>query len=341
MGDIRPRQSRLPGKQATTCCSGARAERHPSNERHSLGKPRPFIPPNHSSTHTHPHQDEGNVANALQFRVSAPLSDPQGPFARLCQAAILIDRVESHVRRTIWRHKARDPEPFSTQEVDILIDELTSFSSIVSSELAAASSSPASTNPSPQTQRPHSPQSFFTYPSPLYSNPTATQPAPSQTHSPPSPTASPHSAIPSLLPPHFLVFSSIVLLYDPYCCPEDIITSGPGGPSPELPKTSASLQMQVRAVTGLRAIALSVRDAGIELLDFVMLPNNLAKVSPLVLDSLYVAMATLNWLWKEGGEESVAQALGDVKRTLARLDMRWRLARDYLGMGRYHDITIC
>ncbi|OIW23979.1 hypothetical protein CONLIGDRAFT_120365 [Coniochaeta ligniaria NRRL 30616] len=70
-----------------------------------------------------------------------------------------------------------------------------------------------------------------------------------------------------------------------------------------------------------------------------MLPSNLEKVGPLVLDSLYAAMATLHWLWKEGGEDSVAVALEDVKRTLARLDMRWRLARDYLGLERWHDVT--
>ncbi|KAJ9149696.1 hypothetical protein NKR19_g5535, partial [Coniochaeta hoffmannii] len=139
--------------------------------------------------------------------------------------------------------------------------------------------------------------------------------------------------------PHFLALSSLILLYDLYCCPEDLLTSGPGTSS-DLPKTPASLQMQVRAVSGIRSAALSVRDAGVELLlEFAVLPGNLARVSPLVLDALYAAMATLHWLWKEGGEEGVGRALGDVKRVLARVDMRWRLARDYLGLERYHDVT--
>ncbi|KAB5578635.1 hypothetical protein GE09DRAFT_1090501 [Coniochaeta sp. 2T2.1] len=296
--------------------------------------------------------DQGDVANALQSTVAAPLTDPQGPFARLCQAAILIDRVESHLRQTIKRHKTRDPEPFSLSEVESIIDELTLFSSIVASELAGPSPPPSNNNPSPpqQQQQPQSPPSVFTYPSPMYSNSTntnnndsasSTSTSTTSPYSNPSPSSSPptpQSHIPPLLPPHFLTFSSLILLYDLYCCPEDLLTSGPGSSS-EIPKTAASLHLQVRAVTGIRSVSLAVRDAGVELLEFVMLPANLAKVGPLVLDSLYAAMATLHWLWKESGEEEVGRALEDVKRTLARLDMRWRLARDYLGLERYHDVT--
>ncbi|KAJ9151699.1 Fungal-specific transcription factor domain-containing protein, partial [Coniochaeta hoffmannii] len=119
--------------------------------------------------------DEGDVANALQSTVSAPFSDAQGPFARLCQAAILIDRVQSHLRSTIKRHRARDPEPFSLQEVTAIVDDLTSFSSLISSELAAASASTSSppSNSSP-AQPPTSPPGAFTYPSPMHSNPTTT-----------------------------------------------------------------------------------------------------------------------------------------------------------------------
>lgn len=287
--------------------------------------------------------DEGDVANALQSAVSAPVTDPQGPFARLCQAAILIDRVESHVRQTTRRHKSRDSEPFSMDEVTTLIDDLASFSSLISSELAAASQSPAATTTSsngPSPPQPRSPPSAFTYPSPMYSNPTSQQ-SPASTHSPSSAPGPSQSTIPSLLPPYFLTFSSQILLYDLYCCPEDLLTTGPGhGSSEPLPKTPASLALQVRAVSGIRCASLSVRDAAVEvLLEFCVLPSNLARVSPLVLDALYAAMATLHWLWKEGGEEGVGRALEDVKRGLARLDMRWRLARDYLGMERYHDVT--
>lgn len=303
------------------------------------------IPPN--NTYSQPTQDEGDVANALQSAVSAPITDPQGPFARLCQAAILIDRVESHVRQTTRRHKSRDPEPFSADEVSTLIDDLASFSSLISSELAAASQSPAATTTSsngPSPPQPRSPPSAFTYPSPMYSNPTSHQSPASTTttHSPNSAPPSPsQSTIPSLLPPYFLTLSSQILLYDLYCCPEDLLTTGPGhGSSEPLPKTPASLALQVRAVSGIRSASLSVRDAAVEvLLEFCVLPSNLARVSPLVLDALYAAMATLHWLWKEGGEEGVGRALEDVKRGLARLDMRWRLARDYLGMERYHDVT--
>lgn len=277
-----------------------------------------------------------------------PLSDPQGPFTRLCQAAILISRVEDHVRRTVRLHAAHDPNPFSMEEVCTLIDDATSFSSITASELAAAAV------PSPNSSSSHNTMAYSTTDHHTYSAPFTSQSSPraftsaGTAHpSPLSTGASPHSntsstppslLIPSLLAARFLAFSAQILLYDTYCCPEDLLTSGPGS-STEIPKSAPSLAMQVRAVSGIRAVSLECRDAGMELLDFVLMPANLARTGPLILDSLYASMATLHWLWKEGGEEDIRVALEDVKRVLARLDMRWRLARDYLGLERYHDVT--
>jgi hypothetical protein len=233
-------------------------------------------------------------------------------------------------------------------EVTTLIDDLDTFSSIISSELAAAGASPTpppNANNSPfDNNHASSREHPYTYPTPFVSQlgtPANTNTSQSShspnSHSPPT-HQSPQSQIPSLLPPHFLTFSSLILVYDLYCCPEDLLTGGPGSGG-ETPKTASSLAIQGRAVAGIRSTALAVRDAGVELLEFVMLPANLEKVGPLVLDALYAAMATLHWLWKEGGEEGIGAALEDVKRVLARLDMRWRLARDYLGLERYHDVT--
>lgn len=104
-----------------------------------------------------------------------------------------------------------------------------------------------------------------------------------------------------------------------------------------------------------------------ELLDAVMLPQGLAKVSPLCLDSLYSGLAMLRWLWKEGGDDGgtgsgtgtgsapgkdgslgeaggagvgVMQAAEDVGRCLGRLGSRWRLAEEYLGLVGFHDVGV-
>lgn len=257
---------------------------------------------------------------------------------------MLIDRVESHIRAIVRRHRARHPEPFSTQEVDGLINDLSSFSSIVGAELAAASADtpPPTTNPPRQDRQPNSLPFVFPYLEPVYSDQRTTTHTDPHHRPSPQPQAQPTSArssVPSLLQPHFLAFSALILLYDLYSCPEE-----PPHTSSLPPKTAAALQLQSRAVAGIRSASLSVRDAAMDLLEFAMLPSNLAKVGPLVLDSIYAAMATLRWLWREGWEEEgsgVARALEDVKRTLARLDMRWRLARDYLGLERYLQGGTC
>ena len=114
-----------------------------------------------------------------------------------------------------------------------------------------------------------------------------------------------------------------------------------------------------------------------ELLDAVMLPQDLKKVSPLCLDALYSGLATLRWLWKEGGDDGgtgvgngygngtglsaegspgdyggtgggggggggvgVVQAAEDVGRCLSRLSSRWRLAEEYLGVAGFHDVDV-
>lgn len=98
--------------------------------------------------------------------------------------------------------------------------------------------------------------------------------------------------------------------------------------------------MQSTAVDGLRSCSLAMRDISLEILEAVMLPTEQRRVSPLCLDALYCAMASLHWLWKESGCEEVRTALEDVKNCLSRLAMRWRLGGEYVGMIHYHDVTM-
>jgi len=97
--------------------------------------------------------------------------------------------------------------------------------------------------------------------------------------------------------------------------------------------------MQSRAVSNLHETSLAARDLALELLEASMLPQTLERVSPLCLDALYGAMATLHWLYKEGGDEGVKSELGDVGRCISRLGERWKLAEEYLALVHFHDLN--
>ncbi len=147
-------------------------------------------------------------------------------------------------------------------------------------------------------------------------------------------------ASPALLSCQTLTISALMLLLDVYSCPEHLRDGqGPNG-FDSVARAPGELEMQVRAVNGLREAALRVRDLGVDhLLEDLVLPASLRRASPLWLDSLYNSMATLHWLWKESGEADIHVALEDVKRCLVRMAMRWTLAKEYLAMEPHHEIS--
>ncbi|KAK3953508.1 hypothetical protein QBC32DRAFT_257607 [Pseudoneurospora amorphoporcata] len=288
-------------------------------------------------------QDNGDPGRALSGGITTPLEQPQGRFARLVQASMLVSRTVTHVRTTLRNQQlgGRDSngDPFDINEVDDLINTLTSFGTLMQQELLP------SLNSLPRTQ----------------SNTGSTSSASSPT--PPPPPAwhfLTSSSIPLSSPPLSLAYSALFLLYGIHCCPENLL-DGPGARSFEKlqPKTANQHALQVRSVAGLRSLSSgAVRELCMELLDAVMLPQGLAKVSPLCLDSLYSGLATLRWLWKEGGDDGgsgedgspeeaggtggvgVMQAAEDVGRCMSRLGGRWRLAEEYLGLIGFHDVGI-
>ncbi|KAK3945368.1 hypothetical protein QBC46DRAFT_372049 [Diplogelasinospora grovesii] len=249
--------------------------------------------------------DEGDMTRALQQPVSTPFTSPQAPFARLCQSALLISRVTRHCTSSIRNHLSGNKHPFNLSDVTALLNDVTSFIALLDTQLS------------------HSHDHIFF----------------------------------GLLAPRCLTFSALVMLLDIYSCPENLrdgpaagAGSGPGqcgGGDYDMlladghfgGKSADELTMQVTAVNGLKEASLRIRDLSIDLLDAVVLPAEQKRTSPLCLDSLYCAMATLHWLWKEAGDPDIQSALEDVKRCLSRLAMRWRLAREYLGLEQHHDNT--
>jgi hypothetical protein len=132
----------------------------------------------------------------------------------------------------------------------------------------------------------------------------------------------------------------LILLLDVYSCPENQLDGpGPLGMDSTTARSEDEMVMQSRAVTGLRETASATRDLALEVLDAAMLPSGVERVSPLCLDAFYGGMATLHWLWKEGGDPQVQEEMEDIRRCMGRLSWRWKVAEEYVGMLHYHDVT--
>ncbi|KAK3694776.1 hypothetical protein B0T22DRAFT_81459 [Podospora appendiculata] len=245
--------------------------------------------------------DQGDPARASHVPTTTPLFQPQGTFARLAQASMLVSNVITHARTTVSinRHgNTTNPnQPASDMTyVTNLSDTITSFNTLLQTELLSTP-----TNPNPTTN----PSTYL-----------------------------------AALGPRFLAFSAQILLMDLYCCPENQLDGpGPTGTSHTRPQTADERAMQARAVAAIRAAALQVRDLGLDVLEAVLPPAELRRASPLPLDALYAALATLHWLWKEGGDPEAERALEDLKKILSRLAMRWTVATEYLDMIHHHDVT--
>ncbi len=218
------------------------------------------------------------MARSLQRRVSAPLHEPQSPFARTCQAAILISRAATHVVA------ARTAGRVDIGEAAALAETFTELLALVDNDVTAAS--------------------------------------------PGSDVAL------ALQVPRSLVWSGIVMLLDTYSCPENMRDLDTGG-SAQVFKTAEELAMQAQSIDGLTKVSQRVRHFALEICH----DDDVARVSPLVLDSLYGSMSVFHWLWKEGGNTEIERGLDDTQRALAHLTARWRVAGEYLAFERYGSLA--
>jgi hypothetical protein len=234
-------------------------------------------------------KDNGDLIRAVYRPISTPFSESVGPFARLCQASLLVSRVTNHCNDTIRLHSVNSPTPFVLADVLSLGETLASFANLIATELSST------------------PQAFF-----------------------------------SLTAAQSLVRSALIMLLDTYACPETL-RDGPAGNvsalDGTLPRSDDEVAMQAHAIEGLQKTARAICDSGIEMLEVIMLPAELRRASPLCFDSLYGALATLYWMYKETGDEASKMAVTDVKRTLSSLGMRWRLAKRYVDIMSHHDVT--
>lgn len=297
-------------------------------------------------------KDDGDPGRALSHSISTPLHQPQGRFARLAQAGMLISETMTHCRDTIHAHrKGGGSTGTDLPRLRAIADKINSFGSILQQESTLSQHQQQQQLPQHNTPSPFSINSFSS--TSTSSSPSASGNTPSTSSGSPSGvTTGPSGSLNTtgltadsyfnLLAPRFLVYSTQILLLDIYCCPENL-RDGPGPDGVDnLSATTSTPEehtLQIEAIRAIRQASLSVRDLGVELLDAAMLPSAVARVSPLCLDAMYGAMATLHWLWKEAGQEEIGTALEDVRRCLSRLEMRWRLAGGYLALVQHHDMT--
>ncbi|KAM7209364.1 Fungal specific transcription factor domain containing protein [Naviculisporaceae sp. PSN 640] len=255
--------------------------------------------------------DRGDPARGLQYSISTELTVPQAPFARVVQGAMLIGSILAHCRSRIASFRRGNLESEQEREaslrrVDELINTIETYTRITIEELKQSNHNHNHNHNQNNTNNTQYSYSYF-----------------------------------SRLTPACLSISSKILLHDAYACPETLC-DGPSsiGSDSFPPKTPREQQIQIIAVEGLKSSSLAMRDLSLEILEMVMLPAEQRKISPLCLDSLYCAVASLHWLFKESGEEDIGIALGDVRNCLGRLGCRWKVGEVYAGLMGFHDVTV-
>lgn len=250
--------------------------------------------------------DKGDPARGLQFSIATELGVRQAPFARMVQGAMLISSILGHCRGRTAQFRKGKIESEGEREgrlgrVGELLGTIEMYTQVTAEELAQSVNN--SNNNSPGGIQ--------------------------------------HYGYFARLTPSCLATSAQILLFDAYACPENLC-DGPSaiGSDSFPPQSPAEQQMQITAVEGLKSSSLAMRDLSLEILEMVMLPAEQRKISPLCLDSLYCAVASLHWLFKEGGDEEIGAALGDVRNCLGRLGMRWTVGAVYAGLMGFHDVTV-
>lgn len=124
----------------------------------------------------------------------------------------------------------------------------------------------------------------------------------------------------TLTAPLALTFSALSTLCDPYSCPSGYTTNTP---------STEAANMQLQAVDGLKTVSRSILDFAEQVNAVTSTPQELDRISPIIMDALYAAAANFAWLVRESGDESSQMALDSLRRTLSRLGTRWRNAAEY------------
>jgi hypothetical protein len=138
-----------------------------------------------------------------------------------------------------------------------------------------------------------------------------------------------------LLAPRCLTWSTLFLLLDNYCCPEKI-SDEPGYTLTAGAKVQVELVAQVQATLVVRNISDQAHGITANLMDIIShmaCSDQLGTLSPFLLDALYCAMITFQWIFRESGDEQAKARLVDIEAYMGKLSERWMLAAEYIALG--------
>ncbi|RYO98816.1 hypothetical protein DL764_006979 [Monosporascus ibericus] len=231
--------------------------------------------------------EAGDISAAVQGTVSAPFTEPQSPFSRLCQSAMLVSRALNHARR-VELHKLNG-ELDDAVEVGNLADSACSLFASIQGELVAQ------------------PAAYF-----------------------------------SLVPAQCIALSAAMTTLTMYAAGDAQVGGFPTASIPGLEGCDDGLPLRMTALEGLGKTVAWARDLARDLLAMTARDEEAVKTSPLILGAVYSAAAetfslaapTLGSSWKDdsnGGDDLLATTTTEaVRKYLARLSPRWRLAGEYL-----------
>jgi hypothetical protein len=125
----------------------------------------------------------------------------------------------------------------------------------------------------------------------------------------------------SLTAPLSLTYSTLCVLCEAYSCPE---SSGRNS------ATMEEAEMQIKAMEGLKTVAGSIVEFADRISVATQNPQDLDRLSPIIMDSIYMAAANYAWLVRESGDEGYQMALDSLRHCLRKFGTRWRNAAEYL-----------
>lgn len=134
----------------------------------------------------------------------------------------------------------------------------------------------------------------------------------------------------SLTAPLSLTYSSLCVLCEEYSCPESNACSS------KSPEVSG---MQIKAIDGLKTAAGSIVEFAERISLATQNPQDLDRLSPIIMDSMYSAAANYAWLVRESGDENYQMALDSLRHCLRRFGTRWRNAAEYLRILEAKEFT--
>lgn len=136
----------------------------------------------------------------------------------------------------------------------------------------------------------------------------------------------------TLAAPLSITLSALSQLCLTYSCP-------PSNAEIDRAASKEAVEMQARAIDGHKAVTRSISDLVDHVHGATQSPQDLGKVSPIVMGAMYKAAANYAWMVRENGDESSQVALDAIRLCFRRLGSRWRNAAEYLRILEAQEFT--